>query len=998
MKKKLIPLFMVPVVASVTLLGSCNVIEDGGDDPDVGPVVTNKLSLYYGEKTYTADFSIEVDAGSTTNQLRPAANSNATFTSSDENICAVDSTNGLLTPKTNGTTTITAKGGTDGNTTITVTVTVKSTTVSSGIQTYASESVDEKIKIMAALEDYAVENYLTGITMFSNGGYVCYSDRYTPAPSEYVAGYGWGTMREGKLTRNLAKAKKHSDYYNVATTSLPDQANAMDASGSDVSDLAAYFTTPYFTTRLNRAADGYEFVAGLADSEKNMQTGSDGVKKSRPWAVDDKEATIDGTSGQYKRWRIYVKTGDDAPTYALGNSGNLSTAIQNKYNGRKVQLDDYLTPFKFMLTNYNGQYRGSELTDGTSAFEGAADYFAATSTKPSDYDKTKWFNETAWNTYMSKNIFTGKDSKGEYIEFNLLNACTQFYAMYYLSSSLYNPIPADFITDVGTYYGTNVTYSAAQTEGRSNLFKEGCSGSDKLTMVDTTLSCGPYMINEYESGFLSLKRNPYYDVQQHRIDTFSDGTTREIYQIPGFDYVEYASNDKDGRRNSFLNGEVDSYSPDKDDLSASGKFNVDDGSLDVSGQTWHRYATKADATFKLNVNATTEAQWKKFFGRNGTVYAHASDSEYSKYTKFYLSNKHFLNFLSFGMDRQTICESRGKTPTQEYLSDNYLIDPENSVSYNSTDAHKAVLADRYNETYGYNKTAAKNELRTVMNELIKPRNSELTTKYSTGMKGTASNPYMITVDMNWMNPTDTTDYGDVFDSIKDIASELFKEEYASAYELQINQIAGTSSYNDVYDKMKHGEYQLGFGAISGGALDPLNFLEVLKSDNSSGFTLNWGPDTSVVDSENPIVYDGKTWSFDALWNAGNTAVLLNNSGNIANIKNASTGTGNYPNNSGTKNVSVSYTLSFEDLINAGATLTLVRFTNGEHEESLTASELSDLIKNKTLTRTIGSEFNTSEDGKTTYYMFSVIVTYTANANNQTLTMSSTLRLPTSAGL
>ena len=85
---------------------------------------------------------------------------------------------------------------------------------------------------------------------------------------------------------------------------------------------------------------------------------------------------------------------------------------------------------------------------------------------------------------------------------------------------------------------------------------------------------------------------------------------------------------------------------------------------------------------------------------------------------------------------------------------------------------------------------------------------------------------------------------------------------------------GTSNYEDVYTKhLQVGQFDLGFGSISGNSLDPLNFLEVLKSDNSSGFTLNWGPETSVV-SEN-LIYEDQPWSFDSLWAAGDSFVIAN---------------------------------------------------------------------------------------------------------------------------
>lgn len=72
--------------------------------------------------------------------------------------------------------------------------------------------------------------------------------------------------------------------------------------------------------------------------------------------------------------------------------------------------------------------------------------------------------------------------------------------------------------------------------------------------------------------------------------------------------------------------------------------------------------------------------------------------------------------------------------------------------------------------------------------------------------------------------------------------------------------------------MMIGQFDIGFGSVSGNSLNPLNFLEVLKSDNSSGFTLNWGADTNVVSEE--LYYDGCYWSFDSLWQAADTGAYL----------------------------------------------------------------------------------------------------------------------------
>lgn len=973
MKKQTLSLFLLPIIGSVVLLGSCG---GGGSNTSSGTSSQRTSSsadeeadfelTYHNETVKDGETLDPISVGEKINQL-VASVSNVTFASSDTAVLTIDANNGYITPVAAGSATITATHTTTGDT-ISVKCTVSDPTTPSGVVSYSTASSEEKTKILATLEKYAVDNYLTGITMFSNGSYVCYNDRYVPAATEYVSGYGWGTMREGRLTSELTnKEVTHPDYYNVGTSSLPTSANAMDASGSDVSSFAGYITSSYYGNRLNATGDGYEWTPVLATADCN-----------RPVAIGDDENPNGATLN--RRWRIYVRTGSSAPKYAIASTkSNVSG-----FNGRSIELEDYLTPFRFMLTNYNGQYRGSELTDGTSGITGAAEYFAATTNNPGT---SEWWDEDAWKEYMTdtKNLFVGTDSTGDYIEFNLLYPCTQFYAMYYLSSYLYSPIPESFIDIVGTNFGA--------------------STSD-TNPVDNTISCGPYTIETWSANdYICIKRNTGYHITS---ETLSDGTTRQLYQIPGFAW-KYISSQNTVLQQEFLAGKIDSYSPDKTALA--GDFGVDSGT--GSGMTWHRYQTKADANFKLNVNATTLDQWNEKFGTSGSVYPHSSsavtDYEENMYN-FFLSNKHFLNFLSYGMDRETICESRGMTPTQEYFSDNYLIDPENSVVYNDTAEHAAVLANRYNETYGYNVDAAKKELATAMEEVIVPNNSKLKTKNSTGMAGTKSNPYMVTVKMQWMNTGDLESYSDVFDSMTTIANEFFAEEYGGSYEFEVEATDGTADYQQVYNAMKQGEFQMGFGAISGGDLNPINFMEVLKSDNSSGFTLNWGPDTSEVSDD--IVYDGKKWSYDGLWSAADTAAVLDTNGNLAEIANVSTnGTGDtkYVSLSGSgTSATVVYQVSFESLIQAGAVLKTLEITNGETSESVSSDDttlsgtafgalLSSITtSNPSMTLTLGSAYNTVSGAECR--ITTLKVTYEVTVNGNSLSVSSSIKLPTALAL
>lgn len=931
--KNYLKIAMIPAIASIACIASCKktgntsqASADSAKQSNSSTTQTIKFTLDSKEIKDGATLEIAVGENLKVINVSGTGSDKATFTSSAADVLEVGATTGKLNAKKLGSATITA---TVSGKEYKFNFTVVSPTKKAGVYSYADSTYDEKAKILGTLEKYAVDNYLTGITLFSDGGKVVYNSRYTPKPSKYVVGYGWGTEREGELNGELPDPLGgKADYYQVGMVTLPNRADAMNATGSDVSTLSGYITSAYFGTRLNENNDGYEWYPILATCNEPIALEEDGKDSNNYTKVK-----VASGATQSDRWRIYVRTGQNgsyttnAPKYKTASTN----AIFQKYNGQYVQAEDYLTPFKWMLTSANGQVRGAELLDGVSGFAGASDYYAASSDKSK---LTGIYNESAWEEYMTKghNIVMGSDENGTYIDFKLTVPCTQFYAKYYLSSSLYSPLPAEIL---------------------ENYPKYGTEPSANERIDQTTISCGAYYISERTQQSITISRNENFigqiydkDESGNAIEKLSDDSQpRRIYNIAG---IQWTQVEDSARESNFLSGKVDSYSPTKDTLS---KYSAGSG---TSGSvSWHSYQTEAESTFKINVNSLNSTEWKKLFGTSGTIYAHSA-AETKTYTdkrdvRTYMTDKNFLDFLSFGLDRQTVAESRGKTPTQDYFANAYICDPENGIVYNNTEYHKAALADRHYDTYGYDATDAADALTECIRKTIAPNKSKLPTN---GGKS------QVVVSMSWMNKTDKTDYGDVFDSIKTIFADVVKKKFGDAYELDIQQDEGSADYNVVYDKMKHGEYDLGFGAISGNTMSPLNFLEVLKSDNSSGFTLNWGTDTSEVSDD--IVYDGKVWSFDSLWNAGNTVAVLNNEAKVATPTASSYDVTTWAKDSA--NESVSYTIAFDDLINAGAIINSVYgstdgFGNGDTFYSRDNATTKIDENNKSLRITLGKKFN-----------------------------------------
>ena len=696
---------------------------------------------------------------------------------------------------------------------------------------YAADT-QKRLDILGKLEKYAMENYLTGITLFENGGYVRYSSRVTVPADEYITGYGWGILTEGELNGSLPKTVPEPTYLQTSTSSDPLSINAWDATGSQVSDLNSYISSSYWGTRM-KGTNAYEWYPVLAkDTVKiNGQT----VANNRPIHVEP-----DNDTNLYKKWRIYVKTGEEE-----GIAYRTASSAKSGYNNRLVRLEDYEFVFQMLLSERSQVVRGSELAGDTSyGIKGGQAFFR----------KSKNITDNAqldslWDQMKSKGelgIKTGKDEYNQsYLELELVNPIDEFTAMYVLSSNLYTPIPKSFIqglsdnndyTEGAILYGTFPTASA--------------------NILDYTLCLGPFYLKSWaknkettfarNSEWYEVKKGDRYHIEGVRIQVLSD-----ILENPNAVWQH------------FMNGELDSTNIPKDELP-----NVDLTKERKSG---------GDSTFKLNVNSCTQDEWNKLFGTHGTV-KQQKDNEYV--CKPWMSNKNFLKGLYWSINRSAFAKTRGVTPSINYFAGSYMSDPENGVSYNTTDQHLNAVAKFHDiiedpvtgetvDNYGYNLDTAVKGFRDAVSELEEAGKLNELSSYLT--RNPNNGKLQLHISIEWMYQTDIRDYGE---EIGGYFQTAFAQAVGDKYELVVDQDAVTQ-WDKVYnDYLMVGKFDLGFGAISGNSYNPLNFLEVLKSDNSSGFTLNWGTDTGIVDELNPIIYEGKTWSFDALWAAADHGTVV----------------------------------------------------------------------------------------------------------------------------
>lgn len=680
---------------------------------------------------------------------------------------------------------------------------------------YVSASNEERTKILGALEKYAVDNAITGLPLYENGGYNVYSDRVVRGVDEYIVGYGFGTLREGYLNGTLLGdiGQTKPTYYHSGWSDDPKTTNYWNAQGTDVSQIQSMVACTYFGNKASSNGKSYDWMGVLSKTDRPYIVNADGTAS---------EVTDANTTGT--KWRVYVRTGEEGGMKYRTASTNEARAA---YDGTYVQLEDYLTPFKILLTKKNALYRGGELaqTTGKYGIVGASDYYNATGDCAFD-------SEDAAKLWENVGIKSGTDeTMGDYLEFEFLAPTTRFYAMYALSSTLYSPIPASFWNLV--------------TDNSANTGNYGSSNSDKsLSPLDNTLCLGPYYIESWEQDkTLIFARDESYHEYDGWYDEGGKTERADIYRIPGvyWNCLDYSS-DSDVGIKEWEAGNLDAAGV---TLNYIEKYKNDSHALKVPG----------DSVFKLNVNSCTQEEWEEKFGENGSV-SHTAKADY--YTvKPWMSNDYFVKGMFYSIDRDTFASARGYVSTVNYFSSDYMSDPEGGVSYNTTDEHAAALADFWGdsvETGGYSLSLAQAAFDEAITELL--------------ADGSVVANQTLTVEIWWMRDSQITSSGnEVAKYIEDAfnASSKAKE---NGLTLDVINSAVSTAMDVYYKKLMVGQFDLGFGSITGNSLDPLNFMEVLKSNNSSGFCLNWGPDTSQVGIE----YDGSLWSYDALWAAADHGV------------------------------------------------------------------------------------------------------------------------------
>lgn len=660
-------------------------------------------------------------------------------------------------------------------------------------------SVAEKTKLTALVEKYAVTTGLTGLTLYEQGGYSLVNPRITLGTENYILSYGFGILAEGRINSDLEAETNTAwkRYYHTYETSDPATANYWNDKGAQVGDIYGYFNASLFTTFMNDTKDSYKWVGELS-------------KDDRPVAVNPDE------DGKATTWKVRIKTGADGLKY-----NTLSTiASRAAFNGRNVAPEDYLTPYKLQMTQANQLYRGGEYAGNKGCkIAGLTEYYKATETCNGLFDEVKW------NQLVGDNLKVFQEGDDWYFQWTNTQATNAFYAMYYIASSMYSPVPLEFVNTVTL----------------KNLF--GYNSDKTETPVDNSLSLGAYTLEKWETDKLIVyKKNPYY--------TFA--ATK--YQVAGVHSVVLAgiATDEDLAVKEFLKGTLD-------------QATITQNYLDQYKNDPMAHFYGAGSNFKLNLNTATAATWEYYFGENGVV-SQAKKDEYWDVEPA-MSNLHFVRGLSYALNRKSVADAHAAVPSNSFLGGNYMADPENGLFYNSTPEHKDAIKFFTDDTdgYGYSLELARDYFKCALAEL------EASGAYT---RGTKDKPTVINLEIAWMYPNQEDTY---HAEVAECLESAFNDESVSGgcYELNVEFWAGQEWSDVYYEKLMLGNFDLGFGSISGNTYNILDYLTVLSADQelSGGFTLNWGPKTDDPDQWF-LLYNGVKWSFDALLSAANSPTVV----------------------------------------------------------------------------------------------------------------------------
>ena len=502
------------------------------------------------------------------------------------------------------------------------------------------------------------------------------------------------------------------------------------------------------------------------------------------------------------KYKFELKVGSE---YKYNTNSTISEI--SAFDGREVALEDYVTPYIMLFSKQFGTKRAQEFISSSLSINGLKDYYAK-STTTSYAELNELFNENV-------GLRVYEQDGNAWMEVEFTEKCNEYTAMTYLSNAIFTPVPVDFIEVLG-----NGDFAL----GVQNY---GNSTTGAMTPVDTYLSTGPYTLEVWKNcDIMVYKKNPFYTIE---------GTA--CYQIQGIHLnVDKKATAEAREAHIFYDFEAGKIHEAKLILTKFYKYIDDPRTVHTSGTS----------TYKLNLNSCTQEEWEKLFGESGTI-KQTPNSDYWQCEPI-MSNDDFLNGLSYAINRNELGKKLGKNPAFDYLPSSYITNPEKGIMYNDTLSHQNAISHLLEGTdNGYSLDLAKQSFKKAAEKLI--------------ADGAYKIGDIIHIEIAWMYKSDE-------EEIHNYIEKYIEDAFNSAdtgLTIDVDFWVGAQWSDVYYSKMMTGQFDIAFGNISGSNVGTYDFFEHLRSDNASGYTINWGPDTSEVCEE--LYYDGMYWSYDSLLTA-----------------------------------------------------------------------------------------------------------------------------------
>lgn len=649
-----------------------------------------------------------------------------------------------------------------------VTVQALEAVPANGTYNYKFSSADLRHTFMAAAEDYLLHNQYSGIPLFSDSGFVIYSNRLQLVSENYLPVLGFGIWKstmsvdDSQVLMEDGQPGQRGEYtFRTTISNNPSSWNQWTYDDDVSSTILGNVLGSLYGYDFNDDKTGYVLLPSMAADDPQPVNGN----------VLPSGKVVANT------WRVSIK---DGLTWAFNEATDTS-----KITDTVIDATDFYNTYKIALNNkwFRAISGGGDFCTGNGKVVNAQEFVDGIA---------------EWEDVGIKLI------DDHTLEFTFVDAQSEWNVKYFLTGVSLTPIQTELYEALGENYGIDeksIAYS------------------------------GAYYVDYYESDkIIRTKKNTLYPESDQ---SFYTGYTFNII------------NDSEMIFQEFLAGKLDNTGLPNNHYEAYKSY---PGLKRIPGAS----------TIRLVINGlgTVENQIEQF-----------PDSKWTP--EPILANQDFKMAMYHVIDRKKLAEDVMKiSQIQMYhFTDAYLVEAEGGIPYRNTPQGQAVGGDLSPSTYGYNYDAARAYFEKAIDELV--------------ANGTYSSGDEIVFEFYYFTGDEALVLLGSY--IKDTFEEAFISEKHNI-SVKVEPIA--KDFPSIYyDHMMVGEFDTSIGIIVGSQLDAASALTFYNSDNRSGFTLNWGIDTSLP--EITVAYENdqgefvkELWSFDAITSVLSGEVVVVNGAEV----------------------------------------------------------------------------------------------------------------------